>query len=171
MSINDIITWINEMLRQHKSCIIPIVFFLAFSESLVFFSLLMPATVILLALGVLLGENHIAFWPIWTAATIGAFLGDWISYSIGYHYQNRVIHMWPLSHNPQLLTRGYAFFKRWGLLGIFISRFFGPLRAVVPLIGGIYGMPQRYFQLANIISAMIWAFSILAPGVLGIKDH
>ncbi len=95
--------------------------------------------------------------------------GDWLSYWIGYHYQDRVAHMWPLSRNPQLLARGHAFFERWGVLGIFIGRFFGPLRAVVPLVGGICGMPQRYFQLANVTSAMIWAFGILAPGAFGIK--
>ena len=127
-------------------------------------SLLLPATVILLALGALIGESGIAFWPIWAAAAVGAFFGDWLSYWIGYHYQDRVAHMWPLSRNPQLLARGHAFFERWGVLGIFIGRFFGPLRAVVPLVGGICGMPQRYFQLANVTSAMIWAFGILAPG-------
>lgn len=147
----------------------PSSFSLAFGESLAFLSLLLPATVILLALGALIGESGIAFWPIWAAAAAGAFFGDWLSYWIGYHYQDRVAHMWPLSRNPQLLARGHAFFERWGVLGIFIGRFFGPLRAVVPLVGGICGMPQRYFQLANVTSAMIWAFGILAPGAFGIK--
>ena len=86
-------------------------------------SLLLPATVILLALGALIGESGIAFWPIWAAAAVGAFFGDWLSYWIGYHYQDRVAHMWPLSRNPQLLARGHAFFERWGVLGIFIGRF------------------------------------------------
>lgn len=86
-------------------------------------SLLLPATVILLALGALIGESGIAFWPIWAAAAAGAFFGDWLSYWIGYHYQDRVAHMWPLSRNPQLLARGHAFFERWGVLGIFIGRF------------------------------------------------
>ena len=44
-------------------------------------------------------------WPIWAAAAAGAFFGDWLSYWIGYHYQDRVAHMWPLSRNPQLLAR------------------------------------------------------------------
>lgn len=169
MSLNDIIHWISETVRQYEGWAIPIIFFLAFGESLAFLSLLLPATVILLALGALIGESGIAFWPIWAAAAAGAFFGDWLSYWIGYHYQDRVAHMWPLSRNPQLLTRGHAFFERWGVLGIFIGRFFGPLRAVVPLVGGICGMPQRYFQVANITSAMIWAFGILAPGAFGIK--
>lgn len=169
MSLNDVINWVRDVVRQHEGLAIPIIFFLAFGESLPFLSLLLPATVILLALGALISESSIAFWLIWTATAVGAFFGDWLSYWIGHHYQHRVVDMWPLSRNPQLLTRGHAFFERWGVLGIFIGRFFGPLRAVVPLVGGICGMPQGYFQLANIISAMIWAFGILAPGALGIK--
>ena len=127
MSLNDIIHWVSETVRQHENWAIPIIFFLAFGESLAFLSLLLPATVILLALGALIGESGIAFWPIWAAAAAGAFFGDWLSYWIGYHYQDRVAHMWPLSRNPQLLTRGHAFFERWGVLGIFIGRFFRPI--------------------------------------------
>ncbi|MFF1009169.1 DedA family protein, partial [Proteus mirabilis] len=33
----------------------------------------------------------------------------------------------------------------------------------------ICAMPQRYFQLANLASAMIWAFGILAPGAFGLQ--
>jgi membrane protein DedA with SNARE-associated domain len=40
-----------------------------------------------------------------------------------------------------LIPRGEVFMKKWGIPGIFIERFFGPLRAVVPLIAGIFEMP------------------------------
>ncbi len=169
MSINEIINWIIDVVRQHEICIFPIIFFLAFGESLVLFSLMLPATLILLALGIIIGESNIAFLPIFFLATAGAFLGDCVSYYIGHHYKHRVIDIWPLSSNPYLLTCGQTFFERWGVFSIFIGRFFGPLRAVMPLVSGICGMPQGYFQLANIASAIIWSFSILAPGVLGVK--
>ncbi|WP_127960245.1 DedA family protein [Serratia microhaemolytica] len=169
LSLSEIVLWVSDVVVQHQHWAPPIIFLLAFGESLAFLSLLLPATVILLALGALIGESGIAFWPIWLAAASGAFFGDWISYWVGYHYKQRVAEMWPLSRNPQLLQRGHAFFERWGVLGIFFGRFFGPLRAVVPLVGGICEMPQLRFQLANITSAMIWAFGILAPGVFGIQ--
>lgn len=51
----------------------------------------------------------------------------------------------------------------------FIGRFFGPLRAVIPLVAGICAMPKHYFQLANLLSAMVWAFAILAPGAFGLS--
>lgn len=169
MTVNEILDYTTTFIRAHQGWAAPIVFVLAFGESLAFLSLLLPATFILLGLGALIGETGIPFWPIWAAAAAGAFLGDWLSYWVGSHYQDRVGNFWPFSRHPQMLVRGHAFFDKWGMPGAFIGRFFGPLRAVVPLVAGICGMPQKYFQIANITSALIWAFGILAPGAFGIQ--
>jgi membrane protein DedA with SNARE-associated domain len=145
----------------------PIVFVLAFGESLAFVSLILPATLILLALGGLLGAAGLGFWPVWLAAASGAAAGDWLSYWLGFHYQHAIIQVWPLSRYPDLIGRGERIFHRWGAIGVFFGRFFGPLRAAVPLVAGIMRMPALPFQAANIASAVVWATGILAPGLLG----
>ncbi|KMJ46583.1 DedA family protein [Xenorhabdus khoisanae] len=169
MSLHEIIELVTNFVRAHEAWAIPIIFLLAFGESLAFISLLLPATIILLGLGALIGESGLNFWPIWIAAAAGAFFGDWVSYWFGFHYKENVGKMWPLSRHPKTLARGHRFFERWGVWGVFIGRFFGPLRAVVPLVAGICAMPKRHFQLANFASALIWAFGILAPGAFGLR--
>ena len=72
--------------------------------------------------------------------------------------------VWPLSRYPDLLPRGHAFVEKWGMLGIFIGRFFGPLRASVPLVAGIFEMPYWRFQFANFVSAFVWAAVLLKLG-------
>jgi membrane protein DedA with SNARE-associated domain len=72
--------------------------------------------------------------------------------------------VWPLSRHPELLPRGEAFVKRWGVLAIFIGRFFGPLRASVPLAAGIFEMPYWRFQFANWVSALVWSGALLMFG-------
>ena len=72
--------------------------------------------------------------------------------------------MWPLSRHPTLIPRGEAFVKKWGVLGIFIARFSGPLRASVPLVAGIFEMPYWRFQFANFASAFLWAAVLLLLG-------
>jgi membrane protein DedA with SNARE-associated domain len=57
--------------------------------------------------------------------------------------------------------------KKWGALAIFIGRFFGPLRASVPLVAGIFEMPFWRFQVANFTSAFVWAAVLLLIGDLG----
>ncbi len=169
LTLHDIVTLITDFTRQHEIWALPIVFLLAFGESLAFISLLLPATVILLGMGALIGESGLAFWPIWLMAALGAFFGDWLSYWFGFHYKDNVRGMWPISRKPQMIDRGHRFFDKWGVWGVFVGRFFGPFRAVIPLIAGICSMPQRYFQTANLLSAMIWAFGILAPGAFGLR--
>ncbi len=79
--------------------------------------------------------------------------------------------MWPLSRHPDLIPRGEAFVKTWGILGIFIGRFFGPLRASVPLVAGIFEMPYWRFQFANFLSAFVWAAALLTLGDVISADH
>ncbi|MBB1201146.1 DedA family protein [Enterobacteriaceae bacterium 89] len=167
----DFSAWIQAttgFISLHPHLALGVIFLLAFGESLAFISLLLPATVILLATGALIGESELAFFPVWMAAMAGAFVGDWVSWWLGYRYSYRMTTVWPLSRNPLLIQRGHRFFEKWGAWGVFIGRFFGPLRAVVPLIAGICTMPAVKFQLANITSAGVWAFGILAPGALGL---
>ena len=142
----------------------PIVFALAFGESLAFISLLIPAWGALVAIGALIGSSGISFWPVLFAAALGAACGDWLSYWIGLKLEYRVQHIWPLSRHPELIPRGEIFMKKWGIAGIFIGRFFGPLRAVVPLIAGIFEMPYWRFQLANFSSAIVWAAALMLLG-------
>jgi membrane protein DedA with SNARE-associated domain len=145
------------------------VFVLAFGESLAFMSLIFPATVALVGFGALIGAGHLPFWPVWAAAFVGAGLGDWLSFWLGRHYREEIWRLWPLSRDPSLRERSAAFLARWGALGVFMSKFWGPLRASVPLAAGLGGLPGAPFQIANWASAAVWAFGLLAPGAFGLE--
>jgi membrane protein DedA with SNARE-associated domain len=153
-----------DFVRVNAAWAPPIVFVLAFGESLAFISLLIPAWGALVAIGALIGSSGLSFWPIWIAASLGAAFGDWLSYWIGLKLEYSVQHIWPLSRHPDLIPRGERFMKNWGVAGIFIGRFFGPLRAAVPLIAGIFEMPFWRFQVANFLSAFVWAAVLLTLG-------
>lgn len=158
---------IIDFVRLNHMWALPIVFVLAFGESLAFISLFLPAWAMLVAIGALINASGIPFWPICVAAALGAAAGDWLSYWIGFKFKDRVAHMWPLTKHPDLLPRGHAFVEKWGVPGIFIGRFFGPLRASVPLIAGILEMEYWHFQIANVASALVWAFVLLSFGDFG----
>ncbi|CAL1329262.1 DedA family protein [Candidatus Providencia siddallii] len=168
MNFNEITIIILKYNQEHKMLLVLIVFFLAFCESLVFISLLFPATIILICLGVFISKSNTLFWPVLISTSLGAFFGDWFSYWFGFRYKENIRNIWPFSYNSKIIDKGYIFFKRWGIWCVFFSRFFGAFRAIVPLIAGIYNMPKYYFQFINIFSSVIWAFSILSPGLLWI---
>jgi membrane protein DedA with SNARE-associated domain len=155
-----------DLVRAHALLAPVIAFLLAFGESLAFVSLLLPATVLLVGGGGVFSAAGLGFWPVWSATVLGAVLGDWLSFWIGFHYRDSIGGVWPLSRHPTLLPKGRAFFDRWGAPGVFLGRFFGPLRCVMPLVAGTCAMRQIPFQSANIASAVLWATAVLAPGRL-----
>jgi membrane protein DedA with SNARE-associated domain len=169
MTIEEVSRTVIDFVREHQAWAAPMVFLLAFGESLAFLSLMIPGWAALVGIGALIGASGIDFWPIWLAGAFGAALGDWISYWVGLRYKNEVRNMWPLSRYPDMLPSAERFVKSWGVPSIFIGRFFGPLRAFVPLAAGIFEMPYWQFQFANLSSALLWAAVVLAPGTFGIK--
>jgi membrane protein DedA with SNARE-associated domain len=175
--MDDYIQPIIEYVRLHHTWAAPIVFVLCFAESLAFISLLIPAWAALVGIGALISASGLNFWPIWIAGSIGAALGDWLSYWVGWKLEDRVYHMWPLSQHPNVIPAGEAFVRKWGAVGIFIGRFSGPLRASVPLVAGVFNMPYWRFQIANFSSAFVWAAVLLTLGdatstaIKWIADH
>jgi membrane protein DedA with SNARE-associated domain len=174
MDLDTITATIVAFVRDHQAWAAPIVAVLAFCESLALLSLLVPATVMLVGIGALLGGAGLglgtgAFWTICLAGAFGAVLGDWVSYEIGRYYDEGIKRMWPLSRTPELVARAEIFIGRWGIWGVFVGRFFGPLRALVPIVAGVFDLPRGRFQLANIASGLIWSFGLLAPGA-GLGD-
>ncbi|MGA0561619.1 DedA family protein [Ancylobacter sp. VNQ12] len=146
-----------------------IAFILAFGESLAVLSLFFPATFVLIGLGPIIEAGGAPFLPVWAAAAGGAALGDALSYWVGHYFKDSARQAWPLRHYPDMLERGERFFHRFGSWSVFLGRFFGPLRAVVPLVAGMFAMPHVIFQMANVASAMLWAFVLLAPGAAAMK--
>lgn len=58
------------------------------------------------------------------------------------------------------------FFVQHGGKSVFLARFLGPVRAIVPLVAGMSGMPVARFTAVNVLSAIAWAAAHLLPGVL-----
>jgi membrane protein DedA with SNARE-associated domain len=167
MSLEQIGQQVIEFVRVHEAWAAPVVFALAFAESLAFLSLILPSWAALVAIGALMGASAIDFFPILISGALGAAFGDWLSYWIGAKFKNSIAGTWPLTKHSDLLLRGEAFIKSWGVLAIFIGRFSGPLRASVPIVAGILSMPYWPFQLANFSSAFVWAAVLLKLGDVG----
>lgn len=169
----DISTWVDSTIAfidANRGWAGVMVFVLAFGESLAFISLVLPFWAMLVGIGTLIGASGTTgnLVEIWVAASLGAAFGDWLSYWLGKHFHEPIGRMWPLSRYPDLIPRGHAFFEKYGIWAIVIGRFFGPLRAAVPLVAGITEMPMLPFQIANFASAFLWAGVLLAPGSLGL---
>lgn len=171
--------WIEPTVRTvvtfvevNQGWLIPVTFLLAFGESLAFISLILPSTVILIGISAILANTNVGttyLFLIWLAAGLGGSLGYWVSYLLGWWFKDDVVKIWPFNRRPEMLKRGREFFDKWGAVGIFLGHFFGPVRAVIPVIAGTLSMRQLPFQVANISSAFLWALGVLVLPLFGIR--
>ena len=157
-----------HFIALHAAWTFPVMFITAFGESFVFLSLLFPGTTIMIAAGLLVPEGTIPLLPLLSGGILGAVMGDTISWWLGKRYGHHITSRWPFTRHPELLVRGEALFRRFGVLSVFIGRFFGPFRATIPLIAGLMNMSARGFWLANVASALVWAPALLLPGILAV---
>jgi undecaprenyl-diphosphatase len=161
-SFQALVDWIGRH-PEHAGWVI---FLVSMAESLAIVGVLIPGVVILLGAGSLIGTGVLDFWSSCAWAVAGAILGDGLSYALGHHFDYLTERWRWFRLHPDHLRRGHEFFGKWGDLSVMLGRFFGPLRAVVPLVAGLMDMPPRRFYAANILSALIWAPAYLAPGML-----
>lgn len=155
---------VAAFLRANEYLVPIVIGFIAFAESLVFVGLLVPATALMLAIGGLIGSGVLSPVPVIGGAIVGAILGDVVSYWLGRWVGPRIVHRRPLQRYRHQVAQARLFFRRFGFASVFVGRFFGPVRATIPMVAGMMRMDQRRFQLANVSSAIVWAPVMLAPG-------
>lgn len=130
----------------------------ALGENLAFISIVIPSTAILLGVGALVATGELTLLPIWAGASIGALVGSVISYAIGWRYGDAILALWPFRNHPEVVEKGNAAFRRWGVFAVMIGHFFGPLRAVVFVMAGISRMQPATFMAVNFVGCLGWAY-------------
>jgi len=160
--VQEILAWI----AQHPYSSGLLIFVIALLESLIVVGLLIPGAFLLFGVGALIATGSLQLYPtmIWTIA--GAFAGDSISFLIGRHYHQRLRVVWPFNRYPTLVNRGIAFFYRHGGKSVFMARFVGPVRPIVPAIAGMMDMPVSRFLLVDGIASLLWAPAYILPGMV-----
>jgi membrane protein DedA with SNARE-associated domain len=162
--MSDTVRSLVTFISHHAEWAFPIMFVTAFGESFVFLSLLFPGTALMVAAGLLVPDGTLPLFPLLAGSILGAVLGDSVSWQLGRRYGHLLDNRWPFTRRPDLMIRATAFFQKYGVAGVFIGRFFGPLRATVPLVAGIAKMRPVPFWIANVTSALIWGPALLLPG-------
>ena len=140
-----------------------IVLLISLLESLVCVGIVVPGATLVVLVGFLSSQGYLNMGDLIWFAAMGAILGDGISYYLGtkgtkfFRHENRWL---KASH----LERGERFFHAHGSWSIFLARFTGPLRAIVPFFAGLSGMKKSKFLFWNVISAFLWSASHLLVG-------
>ena len=164
--MSDLVSTLLQWLNANPEWALFATFIISAAESVAIIGTIVPGSVTMTAIGTLAGAGIIPLWATIFWAMLGAIVGDSISYFIGHHFKARLHQLWPFKNNPGILERGERFVHKYGVMSVFIGRFVGPVRALVPLVAGMFGMKPRQFAIANIASAIGWAPAYMLPGIL-----
>lgn len=162
-------SWLQTVLdwvQLHPNATGWLIFLVALGESLLLVGILLPGAAILVGLGTLVGLGVVDFYTAWITASLGAFVGDGISFWIGHHYKKGLLKIWPMYKFPKLIEQGQSFFTKWGILSVFIGRFVGLVRPIIPAIAGMMEMPLKKYLMVSTIAAILWSPFYLLPGML-----
>lgn len=137
-----------------------------FVESLAVIGAFVPATGLLIAAGGLIAAGVLDPVSVIGGCVIGAVIGDAVSYWAGRRLGVRFLQRPMFKPHRRRIAWTRLYCRRYGIMSIFVGRFFGPLRAFVPMTLGMLRMRQRSFQFGNVTSGIVWVLAMLAPGYL-----
>ncbi|AUM13875.1 hypothetical protein Kalk_16195 [Ketobacter alkanivorans] len=157
---------LTQWLSQHQEWILIAIAAMAFLESLAVVGIVVPGVALLFAAGTAAGSAEVEVIWVLLAAFCGAVAGDGISFLLGYRYHEVIRRVPPFKSHPEWIEKGEVFFRKYGLMGIVIGRFVGPIRPVMPLVAGLMQMKPTSFLGVNMLSAIAWAPFYLMPGYL-----
>lgn len=164
--MSDIVSPLLQWLNAHPELAGLVTFIISASESVAIIGTIVPGSITMTALGALAGAGVIPLWGTLFWAILGAIVGDGISYWLGHYFKDRLNRAWPFRNHPGLLKSGEMFVNKYGVMSVFIGRFVGPVRALVPMVAGMLGMKPLPFYITNVTSAIGWAPAYMLPGIL-----
>jgi membrane protein DedA with SNARE-associated domain len=138
-----------------------LMFVIAFGEAFIFTGFVIPGTVLLMMAGGLSAQGSFNVFDILMLSSIGAIIGDGVSYEMGRrgkHWIERSAFL------KRQLERAEPFFLRHQTKSIFMGRFIGWVRPLVPFIAGTMQMKRKKYYLASVLSAIAWAVVFVGLG-------
>jgi membrane-associated protein len=152
----------GTILRLVGPLVLVVVFALPALEASTLLGLVVPGELALVLGGVLAHQGRV---PLSAAGVAGAVAGDSLGYAVGHAVGERLLARMPhrLAGRRQV-ERATALQRRLGGRAVFVGRFAAALRALVPGLAGIAGMPYRTFLVYNVAGGVLWATGYVLLG-------
>ena len=125
-----------------------------------------PSGTILVTAAALAARGTLSIWWTIAGAAIGGIIGGVAGYGIGAKGGMRLVRRYGarMRIDEEKLVRARKFFTRRGAWSVFLSRFVGVVRIVVPMVAGVARMPFARFFVANAAGSIGTAAGYAALG-------
>ncbi|SCE97304.1 DedA family protein [Micromonospora mirobrigensis] len=157
----------EALLGLPPALVLLLAFLLPALEASTFLGLLVPGEIAVLLGGVYAHDGRLPLVAVVLAALAGAVLGDQVGYLVGRRYGRRLLDRTPRRFvRSDELARALDLVRRRGAAAVVVGRWAAALRALVPGLAGLSGIPRRAFTLANLAGGALWAVAVSGLGYL-----
>ena len=94
-----------DFIHAHSQYAHIVIFLLALSEAIPVVGTVVPGSTLIIGISALATGAHANPWILLIAATVGAIVGDGLSFWLGQHYRWKLLSSWPLNQYPQFIAR------------------------------------------------------------------
>ena len=95
------------------------------------------------------------------AGILGNMVGYWFGVKGGTYLYNKEDTFW---FKEKYLLQSRDFFDKYGGKAIIFARFLPIFRTFAPIVAGIAAMDKKKFMFFNILSSILWSFSMILAG-------
>ena len=126
----------------------------------------MPGSLLLVAAGSFVEQGDMSQWWVLTLASTGAILGDNVGYALGrWGGRTLAVRMSRFVGGEERLQHVEAWLKRWGGVGIFLSRWLlTPLGPLINLTSGMARYSWPRFLFFGIAGEVLWVLLYVMLG-------
>jgi len=159
-------TWLTDtILRLAGPLVLVAVFALPALEASTLLGVVVPGELALVLGGVLAHQGRVPLVAAVVAGAAGAVAGDTVGYAIGRRVGERLLARLPRRLvEPGQVERAVGLVRRLGGRAVFVGRFTAALRALVPGLAGLAGVPYRTFAAYNLAGGVLWATGFVLLG-------
>lgn len=147
---------LTQLTSQYGLAIYVILFLIVFGETGLVILPFLPGDSLLFAAGALAAIGSMNIWVLLVIFVLAAFLGDTVNYWIGYYIGPKAFSMNTWLLKKEYLDKAEAFFVKYGVKSIVLSRFVPIVRTFAPFIAGISKMDYKTFVIYNFVGGFAW---------------
>ncbi|WHQ45953.1 bifunctional DedA family/phosphatase PAP2 family protein [Alcaligenes faecalis] len=143
-----------------------VIFLGATLESAAFLGVIVPGESLVLVAGFLAAQGVFDLDVLIMIIAIGAAVGDSLGYEMGRWLGRPALLRYGgrFGLGKERIARADAFFTRHGGKAVFLGRFVGFARALVPFLAGSSRMSYRRFLPYNVLGALLWSAAVTLLG-------
>ncbi len=133
-------------------------FFIIFMETGFVITPFLPGDSLLFTAGIFAADGGgLNVWVLLVLMSLAAILGNTSNYWIGRGLGKGIVESGKVrSLTPERMEKVHAFFDRYGMLAVVLTRFFPIIRTIAPFVAGMGHMSFGRFTIYNIIGGVAW---------------